>query len=75
MVKERIKNHCNRNNFKVKCLSFSSHTALEFDPEILRAEIKEFVQLWQEKKNRLIVTRGTPHRILDDIEKLICVKS
>ena len=75
MVKERIKHHCNLNHFKVKCLSFSSHTALEFDPEILRAEIKEFVQLWQEKKNKLIVTKGTPRRILDDIEKLICVKS
>jgi len=60
MVKERIKNHCNLDTFNVKCLSFSSHSALEFDPEILRAEIKEFVQLWQEKKNKLMVTRVAP---------------
>jgi len=75
MVKERIKHHCNLNTFKVKCLSFSSHTALEFDPEILRAEIKEFARLWQKKKNKPMMTRGTNRRILDDIEKLICVES
>ena len=75
MVKERIKGHCNLDTFNVKCISFSSHSALEFDPEILGAEIKEFVQLWQKKKNKLMVTRGTPRRILDDIEKLIWVKS
>jgi len=65
----------NLDKFKVKCLSFSSHSALAFDPEILREEIKEFVQLGQKKKNKLMVTMGTPRRILDDIEKLICVKS
>jgi len=75
MVKERIKHHCNLNTFKVRCLSFSSHTALEFDPEILRVEIKEFARLWQKKKNKPMMTRGTNRRILDDIEKLICVES
>ena len=75
MLKERIKRHCNLDTFKVKCLSFSSHSALEFDPEILSAEIKDFVQLWQKKKSKLMVTKGSPRRILDDIEKLICVGS
>ena len=75
MLKERIKRHCDLDKFKVKCLSFSSHSALEFDPEIVGVEIKDFVQLWQKKKNKLMVTRGTPRRILDDIEKLICIKS
>ena len=55
--------------------SFSSDTALEFDPEILRAEVTDFARLWQKKKNKPMMTRGTNRSILDDIEKLICVES
>ena len=75
MIKDRIKHHCKLNTFKIKCISFSSRTALEFDPEILSAEIKEFAKLWQKKKNKPLTTRGSRRRILDDIEKLICSES
>ena len=75
MLKERIKHHCNLNNFNVKCLSFSSEKALEFDPEILKAEITEFARLWQEKKNKPMTIRGSGRGILGDIEKLICGES
>lgn len=73
MVKERIKSSCNLNEIKVKCLIFSSQTAIEFDPEIIKTEIKEFICLWGRKKNKPMVIKGSSRNLIDYIEKLIYV--
>ncbi len=73
MIKERIKSSCDLNEIKVKCLSFSSQTAIEFDPEIIKTEIKEFICLWEKKKNKPMVIKGSSRNLIDYIEKLICV--